>query len=80
MGVAAGPSGAVAGATTVGAHSGAEGAGIYSTAIGAGVIINGVNNTAAHAQGSYSVAVGGGDGARMVKKMERPEEPIFHRH
>jgi autotransporter adhesin len=59
LGASAGPTLGVAGATNVGTNSGYDGAGVYSTAVGGGT----TNSTASRAQGSYSVAIGGGDGA-----------------
>jgi autotransporter adhesin len=56
----------VNGATSIGAMSNYNGAGIYSTAIGAGPTVLGdpaLYLTAPHSQGSYSIAIGGGDGA-----------------
>jgi autotransporter adhesin len=56
----------VDGATSIGARSNYNVAGIYSTAIGAGPPVVGdpaAYFIAPHSQGSYSIAIGGGDGA-----------------
>ena len=63
IGRSAGPLDPVAGATYVGAYSGYAGAGPYSTAVGGGIYVDGSGSTASFAQGNFSVAIGGGNGA-----------------
>jgi autotransporter adhesin len=55
--------GVVVGATSIGAYSNRTGAGYYSTAIGAG--LSRTSDTASRSLGSYSIAIGGGDGANF---------------